>query len=159
MRWKSYCLLLAVGCFLLATAFKHFFVNFKPKGGPRPSFSSVESKKNGVWLCDMKLDPNSVRLGDTDYALGDAWIEEVTDEDYCLVWFPCRSRLGRNRLCFAVPEGSQLDITVESNRERYGNILYVFPLKSGEFPTQDVHVTCRVGDESKEFVVTLAPKP
>jgi hypothetical protein len=90
---------------IIATGVKAFVFNFKIRkpGDPSPSSSSTAAKENGVWVCDVKVDPSSFNVGDETYRVGGAWIEEVVEDDFCLVWFPCRKKLGRNRLCFLVP--------------------------------------------------------
>src|SRR5262249_18414289 len=89
----------------VATAIKAVFFNFKTRkpSDPPPCWSSDKAKREGVWVCDVSVEPNRFRLDGKTYFLGEAWIEEAFDDDYFLVWFPQRTKLGWNWLCFRVP--------------------------------------------------------
>lgn len=125
-----------------ATAIKAavFNVKIRKPGDPRPCWSRDQAKKEGVWVCDVAIDPDTFQSGGTTYRLGEAWIEEAFDDDYFLVWFPKRTKLGWNRLCLRVPryeDGAiRLDIfdTNYGHKSKYG-FQYVWQLEVGQYPT------------------------
>jgi hypothetical protein len=131
-----------------ATGIKAVFFNFKSRkaGDPRPCWSRDEAKRKGVWVCDVSVDPNTFQAGGTSYRMGEAWIEEAFEDDYFLVWFPQRTKLGWNRLCLRVPRYKDGAIVIENGPNKPG-ALYAGPdfqydwwLEVGEYPT----VQCQV---------------
>ena len=108
-------------------------------GSLKPCRSSTESKKKGVWICDMSVQPNSFSSDGEKYQLGEAWIEEAFTEDYFLVWFPRRQKLGWNHLCLMVPKISPaLDIDIAKFGTRLGgagsDAIFFKKLNAGDYP-------------------------
>jgi hypothetical protein len=127
-----------------ATAIKAVFFNFKLRkpGDPPPCWSRDEAKKEGVWVCDVAVEPNTYQSGGTTYRLGEAWIEEAFDDDYCLAWLPKRTKLGWNRLCLRVPRYKDGAIKLDKFGTTYAgsDFQYVMKLEVGQYPP----VRCRV---------------
>jgi hypothetical protein len=137
-----------------ATAIKAVFFNFKIRkpGDPPPCWSSDEAKREGVWICDVSVEPNSFQSDGKTYRLGEAWIEEAFDDAYFLVWFPQRTKLGWNRLCLRVPRYEHGAIELDKFGTTYpgSDFQYVIKLDAGEFPTVDCRVQFRQWEPDKK---------
>jgi hypothetical protein len=127
-----------------ATAIKAVFFNFKIRkpGNPPPCWSRDEAKKEGVLVCDVAVEPNTFQSGGKTCRLGDAWIEEAFDDDYFLVWFPKRTKLGWNRLCLRVPRYEEGAIQLDNFGTTYAgaDFQYVTKLEVAQYPI----VRCQV---------------
>jgi hypothetical protein len=128
----------------VATAVKAVFFNFKIRkpGDPPPCWSRDEAKREGVLVCDVLVEPNTFQSGGKTYRLGEAWIEEAFDDDYFLVWFPQRTKLGWNRLCLRVPRYEHGAIELDNFGTTYAgsDFQYVMKLELDHYPTVECHV-------------------
>ena len=123
-----------------ATAIKAVFFNFKIRkpGDPPPCRTRDEAKKEGVWICDVGVEPNTFQSGGKTYRLGEAWIEEAFEDDYFLVvGSPSETKLGFNRLCFRVPRYGDGAIELDNFGTTYAgaDFQYVMKLEIGHYPT------------------------
>jgi hypothetical protein len=154
-------LLVLVIVALAATAIKAVFFNFKIRkpGDPPPCWSRDEAKKEGVWVCDVAVEPNAFQSGEKTYRLGEAWIEEAFDGGYFLVWFPKRAKLGWNRLCLRVPRFADGAILLDNFGTTYAgsDFQYVMKLEFDQYPRIQCQVQfrCWQRDEKVEFGTTV----
>src|SRR5262249_11980386 len=94
--------------------------------------------------------------------LGEAWVEELVDDDYFLVWLPKRTKLGRNRLCVNVPRYEGGGIELDKLRTKYAGEVFhhVLDLAVGELPTIESKVAFQRygrGRDTELGIVTLRP--
>jgi hypothetical protein len=152
-KWSRTLLVLLVVA-ATATAFKAVFFNFKIRkpSDPPPCWSRDEAKKEGVWVCDVSVDPSTFTSGKKAYRLGEAWIEEAFEDDYFLVWFPRRSKLGWNRLCLRVPRYGDGAIELDKFGTTYAGpgFQYAMMLEAGEYPKVECQVRFRQWEPHKE---------
>ena len=144
MRKLSRALLVLLIVAAAATAIKAVFFNFKIRkpSDPPPCRSRDEAQREGVWVCDVSVNPNNFQAGGKSYRLGEAWIEETFNDDFFLVWFPQRTKLGWHRLCLRVPKYGLGAIELDTFGTSYAgsDFLYVMKLGVGHYPTVECDV-------------------
>jgi hypothetical protein len=147
-----------------ATAIKAVVNNIKIRkpGGPPPCWSRADAMNKGAWVCDVQVDPSTFQSAGKIYRLGEAWIEEAFEDDYFLVWFPCRYKMGWNWLCLHVPNEDGI-IEVSNFGTKYGHSQYVRKVQPGDFAMTECHVELWRGDGSGKTTslgeTTLSPMP
>jgi hypothetical protein len=77
-----------------------------PHYGPCPS--AAEAKQLGICVCDVAVAPVRGTWQGNDFAIKEAWVEEVAERTHFLVWFPYCKRTGEKCLCFTLAEGQEL---------------------------------------------------
>lgn len=159
---RTLVILLIVG--VIATTIKalFFFKIQKPGDYARPGFSREQAKKDGVWVRDVTVEPNTFQSDGKTYRLGEAWIAEAfEDDDYC-VWFSKRTMLGWNWLCLRVPryEDGYLDLDYFNVQFAGSVFLFAKKLESGHFPTIQLKVRFkRWNSDEKIELGTIVLKP
>ena len=136
----------------VATAVKVVFNLQADKfGPPRPCWSRDEAKSKGVWVCDVEVTPTTFTSEGKTYRLGEAWIEEAFDEDYDLIWFPRRTKLGWH-FCLRVPRYEEgvvgVGLRVPGPQRRGSSATYagseefehVFLITEGNYPKVECQV-------------------
>ena len=121
---------------LLATAVKALWNELNaPKVGIPPCESIGEAKRRGTLVCKLDVKPSSANWDDrTGNPFKEAWIEEVAEKRYFLVWFSYYEKKGGYYLCLRLPDEYGSNSTIKGGK--YGGSFMVY---SGEgFCYQDV---------------------
>ncbi|MCI0379801.1 MAG: hypothetical protein L0215_19650 [Gemmataceae bacterium] len=155
-RW----VLVFLALFVLATAVKAYIFNFritKPNDPPYSplTHSSAESKKRGIWICDVAIEPQTINMGQREFQLREAWIEASYDEDFHLDWFTKRERKDWNWLCVRVPPGIYL-LGAASPSQSW-NLCYK-KLSANDFGDLNANITFR-DSEKEHYVGQVTLKP
>jgi hypothetical protein len=105
-RWWVFTLALAfLAMFACATAMKWCWnVYTSPVMRFLPSYTAKEARERGTLVCRFSVTPKKFIWNNGEFEYKEVWVEEATQLEHFLVWFPYYKRLGWNHVCFKISD-------------------------------------------------------